>query len=500
MNAAHLESDALNGSNVGKKINFNDEFTVSDINESVDLLPQKLSEFIVFPKADSSSDLTTSSSGSNSPSSIPPPLSTSTSSSDITVSSLSSPKSNSIENFDPKLLTDFHDAIRTKNFELANALVKCIPNWKTTFLPRNCSVLSDFSKYARKQLLGKLKKSDGLFMFAPLIQGANQKLAGGYLSALALYIPDIQLNVISNLICSAPYLIGFVLQSSIYYNLHYSVINFLLTFNPVIKFHKRNYDGPGILRSIPFIDDESSIEDIEAHLSVGKSFFMNFHDGNSVFSSWESFTSSDPEVNFLHGMLESAPQEIGVMRSAFENYTPDIVMALIDLCPFKEMAKYHLAHLIAKNPEKKAGYPNLSELIKPGNVFERMQNGETDLVALALLSELAPSEQQRKLSEFLSKTNMLQRIHKDKTLSLNTSPDFFATTGIYELPNNPAHLFFLTACKWNIDDAAFFMLVHYCSRINIKSFLASRELGLKWFVQNNLGNKIKILSPETNRK
>ena len=47
---------------------------------------------------------------------------------------------------------------------------------------------------------------------------------------------------------------------------------------------------------------------------------MNFHDNKHLFASWEQ---QNPTMlkKFLLGMLESAPEENGVLRAAFEKYS-----------------------------------------------------------------------------------------------------------------------------------------------------------------------------------
>ena len=410
-------------------------------------------------------------------------------------SSKSSPSASStasnVSKFDQKMLVSLDEALRSKNYSLSIKLIQCIPNWKMTFQNCNFSVLSLIAKFGKKKFIGKLDRSDSLDIFEPLISGNQGRATGGYFLALSLFNPTIQFQVMSKLIENASNLRGVLLMNSIYFNLHESVINLLINSGAIINFEES--DKASLLKSLPSYSNDSSV----AQVSITKRFFMNFSNGQPLFPSWERHTSPEPEINFLMGMFEAGlPEEIGALRAAFENYSPVIVMKLIGLSPLTQMTKYHLAHLLAKNPEKQSGYPAIESLVDSQLVFDRLNNGESDLVSLAYLSALSTSDQVRAVSEFLKNTKMFEspRISNDKTLSFNTSKDFRSQYDIYELPSNPAHVFFLTACKWNISDEAFALLWKICKNINNKLFYSSKNIAMKWALANNLFGKVQIMS------
>lgn len=435
----------------------------------------------------SSPDLTVSPSGSATPIDTP--------SSPFSASSAKSPEPVEVSKERRRILLAFSDTIRSKDFTLAFSMIKRIPDWKATMIGCNFSVLSEISKYARSQFLGKLDRKDALDIFKPLIKGKHMKFAGGYLSALALFRHEIQMEVMTRLIGSAPTLRGYLLQASIYFKIDARVISFILSSGVLINIVDQEEGHSNVsVRGLPSY--RHSRDSSAPQMSVTRRFFMSFVEGVTYPPSWCPNISPDAEVNFLLGMLESVPEECGVLRAAFETYSPEIVMDLIYLSPYARMSKYHLAHLLAKNPNKQFRYPQIEELVEATVVFERLLDGQPDLVALVFLSRLEPATQLEMMSEFLAKTKMFApaRLAKSQTVPLSTEPEFESTTGLFELPYNPADVFFLTACKWNIDDAAFAKLYKASIRISTREFTLAKLAAMKYARNNGLEGKVAILS------
>ena len=451
---------------------------------------------VAITKSDSIADFTTSSSGSNTP--VDMPISPASTASTVSFSKSPEPVSENPVVDQQNALLELSEALHYKNFKEAVKILATISNWKMTHSLGNFSALSEISRYARSKFLGKLNHSDASVLFRPLLKGSNTKLAGGYISALALFHHEIQSDIMARLINSARSLRGYLLQTSIYYQLHPYVIGMLLDSGAMINIQD-DHDEPTNIRGLPSNGQKCKSDlDIDIQMSVSKRFFMNFHDNKHLFASWEQQKPNDAEFKFLLGMLESAPEENGVLRAAFEKYSPKIVKSLVDLSPFVQMANYHLAHLIAKNPEKKAGYPEIETLVDQQIMRQRITNGESDLVALALVSQLHASEQYELITEFLSKTDIFTRaaLSNPQTLVRDTSTEFQTETGLYELPYSPADVFFLTACKWNIDDAAFAELYKSCVNIHTRAFLIAKNSALDWAQKNNLTGKIEIMTPK----
>lgn len=404
-----------------------------------------------------------------------------------------------------ELLLSFSDAIRSNSFNEAVRLLKRIPDWKETKARSNFSVLSEISTYARNRCLGRLHlhRRDALNIFKPLLRGKHMELAGGYLAALALFREEIQMDVMSRLIGLAPTLRGYLLQASIYFKMDSSVISFILSSGASVSIQDEEHRSVS-LAGIPPNYRPSSRDPSSPQMAVTRNFFMNFFEGvyfRSI-SDHSGKSSANPEINFLLGMLESVPKESGAFRAAFENYSSEIVMALVDLSPYVQMTKYHLAHLIAKNPEKQFEYPQIRDLVEAPIVFDRLMNGQPDLVALVFLSQLEPAEQLQKMSEFLANTQMFSPgfINHPQTTPRTSEPEFESTTGLYELPYNQADIFFLTACKWNIDDEAFARLYEKCSKINTKEFQSAKKALMKFCTMTGLDGKIRILSSQISRR
>ena len=447
--------------------------------------------------SESSSDCTSSSDGSDSPIETLTPSSSSPASISTISSSSSSKSPEPFDDFESKFIDQqnsikyFSTEIRKKNFKAAVELLGRIQNWKMTQEGSNLSVLSEISKHARKRFLGKLRHRKIMEIFAPLLRGIHKKYAGGYISALALFHPEIQLKIMTILITYSPDLRGFLLQASIYYQMNVEVICLLLNSNAKINVECSNNPA-----SVQGLSSYSRSKDIEFQIPVNKRFFMNFHESHSFDSCRANHITPDTEVNFLFGMLESAPKEFGAIRAAFEHYPANIVMALVQLSPFEQMAKYHLAHLLAKYPEKQEGYPPIETLVDSAMVLSRLQCGEADLVALAFLSQLEPIRQLEIMVEFLSKTNIVSRFRlmKPQTLVVDTSIEFNKKTGIYELPLNPVDVFLLTACKWNIDDVAFGKLYLASIHVSTPQFYLAVKFATTWCETNGFDRKKEILS------
>ena len=434
------------------------------------------------------SSLTSSdSSTSNSPITSPK-SSTTTSSTALSITSSTAPIV--ISKFDQKLLIALSDALRSKDRALASKLINSIPNWKMTFQVSNFSVLSLILSSDKKRYLGKLFRSDALEYFKSLIRGQRRNFAGGYFLALSLFHPMIQTQVMNLLIENAPNLRGVFLINSIYYNLHESVFDMLVGSGATINFVES--DNVSTLKSLPNFDPSA-----DEQVFITKSLFMNYSEKRSTFSSWERRTSLDAEVNFLYGMVEvDLPEELGALRVAFKDYSPEVVMKLVELSPMPSLTNYHLAHLLAKNPEKRSVYPAIESLVDSNLVFNRLMTGESDLVAVALLSTQSTPYQVQIITEFLSKTTIFAhpRVNNDQTIIYQTSKDFMDQSGIPEFPSSPAHVFFLTACKCNIDDEAFALIWSVCKNIRSKHFAIAKKNASDWAISNRLNGKFEILS------
>lgn len=387
----------------------------------------------------------------------------------------------------------FSSAIREKDFTLAINHLKQISNWKMTLDNSNVSVLSFICKYVKSKFLGKLNHPRAMEIFAPLLEGKHSKLSGGYIAALSLFRADIQREVMSRLISSAPHLRGFLLQISIYYKLNESVIKMLLDSGALINFVGRIDFNP--LHGIPSLRSNNS----QHQFPLTQRFFMNFNEPIHFYDDFSRRTSPDAEVNFLMGMIQDCvPDEIGVLRVAFENYKPEIVMALIDNSPVPLMTNYHLAHLIAKAgpPASNNPYPPIESLVDPRIVFDRLSNGESDLIALAYMSFLSGADQNLMIDQFMAKTKIFQshNLHNPRTISNSTTKSFAQHTGLSELPSSPADVFLLTACKWNVDDQVFRKIYSACEKIANRQFWVAKSAALKWATKNNLTGKIEILA------
>lgn len=395
-----------------------------------------------------------------------------------------------IVKFDRKLLIALGDALHFKDHVLASKIIDSIPNWKMAFQGSNFSVLSLIVSKSKKRYLGKLFRPDALEYFKYLIGGQLKFFSGGYFLALSLFHPMIQTQVISLLIENAPNLRGLILINSIYYNLHESVFNLLIDCGAAINFAESV--NVSTLKSFPDFDQSTNDQ-----VSVSKNLFMNFFEKSSSFSYWERKISLDPEVNFLYGMVEvDLPNEIGVLRVAFEDYSSEVVMKLVELSPMPALTKYHLAHLLAKSPEKRSGYPAIESLVDSNLVLNRMRAGESDLVALAFLSVESTADQVQIITEFLSKTTIFTYpgVSNDRTFIYQPSKDIIDQSGIPEFPLSPAHVFFLTACKCNIADDAFALVWNVCKNIRSKNFAIAKRNASDWAISKRLNRKIEIMS------
>lgn len=440
------------------------------------------------------------SASSKSTSPIPSPKSSvtnspkSSSTSSTISSSTPSPKTSftasTISNFDQKMLVSLGDSIRARNNKLTAKLINCIPNWKMTFKRSNFSVLSLIAMLAKKKYLGQLIRSDALEYFRPLITGKAKKFACAYFLTLSLFHPTIQTQVMNLLIKNAPNLRGILLINSIYYNLHENVFNLLITSGANINFVESDYVSP--LRSLPSFDNTT-----EEQVPITKRLYMNYSEKMPCYDSWTRNTSLDAEMNFVYGMLEvGLPDEMGALRVAFENYSPNVVMKLVELSPMPLLTNYHLAHLLAKNPEKRAGYPSIESLVDFQLALNRLMAGESDLVGLAYLSTMASSDQVQVISEFIRKTIIFRYpfINKDQTFVYPASNEVKEQFGIPELPFNSASVFFLTACKCNIDDEAFALIWNVCKNVNNKPFILAKKYASDWASTNGLLGKTQIMS------
>ena len=394
-----------------------------------------------------------------------------------------------------ELLVTFTDAIRQKNYNHAKRLLKIIPNWKMTTQSSNLSVLSVICMYAKDKFLGRLSHPNVIEIFAPLFNGKYKNMSGGYLAALSLFRSDIQVHIVRRLIEIAPHLRGFLLQASIYYSLNESVVELLLKSGAVISFTSNIEFYP--LSGIPSLKFNSSSD--EQQLTVSPRLFMNFYEPVHFFSGLGGRSTSDPEISFLTGMMENCvPAEVGVLRVAFESYRPEIFMALFNLSPSPRMSSYHLAHMLAKrgtSPSDSA-YTSIDELVAPQIVLKRLIEGKSDLVALVFLSRLPGREQLSIIAQFMAKTKIFDayHIHNPRTITSTSSKAFKEETGLYELPSSPADVFFLTACKWNIDDEAFELIYRASKKIANRQFWVAKRAALDWATRNNLTRKMDILS------
>lgn len=432
------------------------------------------------------------SSSSKSTSPVPSPKSSAT---NFSISSSPSPKTSftasTVSNFDQKMLLSLSDAIRAKNNKLTAKLINCIPNWKMTFKRSNFSVLSLIAMLAKKKYLGQLIRSDALEYFRPLITGKAIKFAGAYFLTLSLFHPTIQIQVMNFLIKNAPNLRGIFLINSIYYNLHVDVFNLLITSGATINFSERE-DDVSPLRSLPRFDNTT-----EEQVPITIRLYMNYSEKMARYDSWNRNTSLDTEMNFICGMLDAGlPDEIGALRVAFENYSAEVVMKLVELSPMPLLTNYHLAHLLAKNPEKRTDYPIIESLVDYQLAFNRLIAGESDLVGLAYLSTMTPSDQVQVISEFISKTKIFRYpyINYDQTFVFPTSNEVKEQLGITELPVNPASVFFLTACKCNIGDEAFALIWNVCKNFNNKPFILAKINASNWARTYGLAGKAQIMS------
>lgn len=404
-----------------------------------------------------------------------------------------SPAVPSTSDFDQKLIA--LDEALHQNSKATLKLLSSISDWKRTHAQGNFSALSLLSRRARKRFEGSLMLKDPLTFFRDFVYGSHRKLAAGYFVALSMFHPIIQSGIIGRIVENAPHLRGIVLLKSIYFKLNEAVIQSLFDSGSII-----NFDEPEDYYPLGFLPSFSKPKgDFEFQIPVSKSFFMNFREnGPLLHSEWASKISTEPETNFLYGMMESVitTTEIGALRIAFENYKPEIVTALIEACPSPVMANYHLAHLLAKNPEKQAGYPQFESLVDSQIVFDRLSSGFSDLIALAYLSRLSASDQVSIIAEFLSKTKIFSPTHLSvsQTTTEKTDTQYNNETAIYELPNNPADVFFLTACKSNISDAAFALIWNVCKNITTKPFLIAKKKALEIATTENMLGKIGIMN------
>lgn len=396
--------------------------------------------------------------------------------------------------FDFDILISLGDALHGKDFKLVSKLMSQIPDLKITYPRSNFSALSLISKWARNRAQGKLGLSDPLAFFSAFVNGTHRKLAAGYFLALNLFQPKIQCEVISKIIENASHLRGIILINSIYYKLDESVIQLLLDSGAILNFKESPDNYP--FGSLPSFSKAKG--DIEFQNPTSESLFLNFRENFSSYKSWSSSCSKDNEVNFLYGMMESIsqPLEIGTFKVAFENYKPEIVMALINNCPSPAMVNYHLAHLLANNPEKQVGYPKIESLVDSHLVFDRLSNGFADLIALAYLSKLSSSDQVSMISEFLSKTKIFEPLNLDnpRTITTKSDPRFVNETGLYELPISSADVFLLTACKSNISNEAFSLIWDICKGVRSGPFLIVKKKALEIATTKNMTGKINIMS------
>ena len=114
----------------------------------------------------------------------------------------------------------------------------------------NFSALSEISIRSIQISLGKLNHSDALVLFKASLKGSYTKLAGGYISALALFRPEIQSDIMTSLINSARSLRVVSFQTSIYYQLHPYVIGMLLDSGAMINIQD-DHDEPTNIRGLP---------------------------------------------------------------------------------------------------------------------------------------------------------------------------------------------------------------------------------------------------------
>lgn len=399
---------------------------------------------------------------------------------------------------DQDLLLALNDALHCKNVSEVIFCVESISNWKLTFANSNFSVLSLLSRHARPQTLGTLYHQNAVEIFKPLLEGNHHKLSGGYFYALALFKPSIQRNIINRLIHKIPHLRGVLLLVAIYYRLDVKAVSLILGSGAVINFG--NDDEISLLTSLPSLDPKTKYDLQTAQVPVSRSLFMTFFDTPlSSFREWERKVSADPEEIFLSGMLTGGlPEECGAFKVALNNYCPGIVKGLMKISPNHEMKNYHLAHFLALNPEKQKQYPVIERLVSQELVFDRLRNGFSDVVALALVKNLSPSDQVSMIDEFLSKTTIFNYTPLNnpnpRTITTINSKEFSEKTGIYELPSSPAHTFFLAACKSDLSDEAFMKIFEACRNIQTKFFRFSRRSALKWFKFKELKDKVELLS------
>lgn len=397
------------------------------------------------------------------------------------------------DRFEQKLLISMNDAIENKNFGLTLKFMKSIRNWKMTASRNNFSVLSLIYRNGKGRFNGRLNHPQVHKIFDPLFTGKNYKLATGYLAALSLFKASVQAAVIQKCIDCAPHLRGVLLQVAIYYRLHESVIRILLDSGPIIRFHN-DYNVPSPLHTFP------SMKGHTQQVPSRPNFFMNFFCQPKLNLGITKYTSPDAEINFLYGMVaeDDLITEIGSFRVAFETYSAQTVLSLMNLSPYAEMTKYHLAHLLALYPEKQDNYPNIDTLVDSSLLFERLSNGESDIIALAYLSKMNADFQIEAIENFLTKTRIfLPATHHQndgRFIVKKSSEDFAARTGIYELPSAPSHILLLTACKWNITDTAFEMIFDKCKLNRTRNFFIASGNALKWAQEHGSEKKIEILS------
>lgn len=397
-------------------------------------------------------------------------------------------------NFDQIMLASLSNVISlktTKSNHISAKLINCIPNLKMTFRRSNFSVLSLIASLAKKRFLGQLIRSEALEYFRPLISGNGRKFAGAYFLGLSLFHPTIQIQVMTLLIENAPNLRGILLINSIYYNLHEDVFNLLISAGATINFSENDH-AVSPLRFLPNYDKYS-----EEQVPISKRLFMNYYERTVQADSWVRNTSLDSELNFIYGMLEvGLPDEMGVLRVAFENYSPRAVMKLVEISPMPLFTNYHLAHLLAKSPEKSVGYPAIESLVDFKLVFDRLIAGETDIVGLACLSAITPFDQVQVITEFLSKTTIFRfpKINNDQIIIYPTSLEVMEQSGIPEFPLSPANVFFLTSCKFNIADEAFALIWNVCKNVNSKQFILAKKYASEWADSKVLIGKVEIMS------
>ena len=286
---------------------------------------------------------------------------------------------------------------------------------------------------------------------------------------------------------------------AIYYRLDGKVVSHILGSGAVINFG--NNDELSLLTSLPSLDPKTKYDLQTVQVPVSRNFFMNFFDAAplSNLRVWERKVSTDPEEIFLQGMLTGGvPEECGAFKVALNYYCPGIVKGLMKISPNHEMKNYHLAHFLALNPEKQKMYPVIESLVSQELVFDRLRNGFSDIVALALMKNLSPPDQVSIIDQFLSKTTIFHYTQLNtanpRTITTVNSTEFSEKTGIYELPSSPAHTFFLAACKSDLADEAFMKIFETCRNIQTKFFLFSRRSALEWFKLKELKDKVGLLS------